>query len=148
MPYLESSPGFIAIILLSTTAIAPLVAAFTKSLCTLNMARSLINLSGNERLGNSFVACISSFQSREWPGIWSSCPSLDAFESSALNQSTVCSKSGDSQLFTWNGVPIRSNGCFWVLIIDVLIFLKSFHSNYNKLPFFLSCQKIFLKCWT
>jgi hypothetical protein len=101
--------------LLSTTAIAPLVAALTKSLCTLNIARSLINLSGRFFFGSSFVACISSFQSRECPGMWSSWPSLDAFESSDLNQSTVCSKSGDSQLFTWNGVPILSNGCFWVL---------------------------------
>ncbi len=67
--YLASSPGLIAIILLSTTAIAPLVAAFTKSLCTLNMARSLINLSGRFFFGNSLVACISSFQSRECPGM-------------------------------------------------------------------------------
>ena len=125
--YFESSPGLIAIMLLSTTAMAPRVAAFTKSLCTLNMARSLMSLSGNVFLGNSLVACISSFQSRECPGMWSSCPNLAAFESSALNQSTLCSKSGDNQLFTWKGVPIRSNGCFWVrfFCVEAKFFLNA-----------------------
>ncbi|RNA07923.1 hypothetical protein BpHYR1_026297 [Brachionus plicatilis] len=58
-----------AIMLLSTTAMAPLVAAFTKSLCTLNMALSRTSLSGSDFLGNSRVAWISSFQSRECPGM-------------------------------------------------------------------------------
>ena len=40
----------------STTAIAPRVAAATKSLCTLNIARSLIKRSGKVFLGNSLVA--------------------------------------------------------------------------------------------
>lgn len=92
--YLDSSPGLIAMIFPSTTAWQPRIAAETKSLCTwtniilrqkgfiherwltLNIARSRINRSGKVFFDNSLVICNSSFQSRTWPGIWSSCPSL------------------------------------------------------------------------
>ena len=46
---------------------------------TLNIARSRISLSGRFFFGNSLVICNSSFQSRTWPGIWSSWPSLLMF---------------------------------------------------------------------
>jgi len=69
---LVSSPGLIAMILPSMTDIAPRVAATTKSLCTLNIVRSRISLSGRCLRGSSRVVWSSSFQSRVWPGMCSS----------------------------------------------------------------------------
>ena len=61
-----------AITLPSITAMAPLVAADTKSECTLKMALSLNNLSGRFFLGSSLVVWSSSFQSLVCPGMCSS----------------------------------------------------------------------------
>lgn len=74
---LASSPGLMAITFPSITAIAPLVAAATKSLWTLKIALSLKRRSGSVLRGSSLVVWSSSFQSRVWPGICSSYPSFD-----------------------------------------------------------------------
>lgn len=115
----KSSPGFKAKTFPSTTAIAPRVAADTKSPWTLNRARSRRSLWGRLLFGSSLLDCNSSFQSRVWPGICSSYPSLNDDASSARIASNVCSIVGASHEYTWYGVRTRSRSSreqrnFWM----------------------------------